>query len=235
MDESIQVRWPKCRGKILLSAPTFVALSEFCDRRYGGGKAVFALSSALRSLGLPCELTPNQSGLALDLPTAAAALDAAYSRRTTVRRHICPLDLADDLPPMTFGRARVAQFTAEELEKLFDVPRLARNFPASPLESKRLAQFHWLVVEEEFEVDPRPDARAAPFMFTDMRRDFGEIEPHVGRFPPAVEGALLFLLLARWEEWSTKQEIELARLSRTVDLHARRRPLRPAGAATQPR
>ncbi|HQS07309.1 MAG: hypothetical protein B7Y12_03020 [Rhizobiales bacterium 24-66-13] len=201
-------RIPRPGPDNLLSAPTFVALSELCNRRYGRGKATFALSSALRSLGLPCGLPPDQSELALDLPTAAAALDAAYTRVMTVRRHICPLDLADDLPPMTFGGARVAQFTAEELEKLFDAPRLARNYPALPFESKRLAQFHWLVVEEDVEVDPRPEARATPFMFVDMRRDFGEIEPHLGRFPPAVEGALFFLLLARWEEWSTMQEVD---------------------------
>lgn len=66
--------------------PTFVALSELCDRRYGRGKATFALSNALRSLGLPCGLPLDQSGLALDLPTAAAALDAAYTRVMTVRR-----------------------------------------------------------------------------------------------------------------------------------------------------
>ncbi|CAE6858173.1 MULTISPECIES: hypothetical protein [Paraburkholderia] len=192
----------------LLSAPAFVALSELCDRRYGGGKATFALSNALRSLGLPCELPPNKSELALDLPTAAATLVAAYSRKMTVRRYLCPLDLADELPPMTFGNARVAQFTAEELEKLFDAPRLGRNFPTLPLESKRLAQFQWLVVEEEFPIDPRPEARAVPILFADMQRDFGEIDPHLGRFPPAVEGALFFLLLARWEEWSTMKDVD---------------------------
>ncbi|WP_235801920.1 hypothetical protein, partial [Halopseudomonas pelagia] len=37
-----------------LSAPAFTALSELCAQRYGGGRAVFALSNALRSLGLPC-------------------------------------------------------------------------------------------------------------------------------------------------------------------------------------
>jgi hypothetical protein len=201
-------RIPRPGPDNLLSAPAFVALSELCDRRYGRGKATFALSGALRSLGLPCGLPLDKSGLALDVPAVAAALDAAYMRSVTVRRHICPLDLADDLPQITFGNARVAQFTAEELEKLFDAPRLARSFPALPLESKRLAQFHWLVVEEEVEIDPRPEARATPFMFVDMSRDFGEIEPHLGRFPPPVEGALFFLLLARWEEWSTMQEVD---------------------------
>jgi hypothetical protein len=74
------------------------------------------------------------------LPTAAVALDVAYTRVMTVRRQICPLDLADDLPPMTFGAARVAQFSAEESEKLFDAPRFAGNVPTLPFESKRLAQ-----------------------------------------------------------------------------------------------
>ncbi|ANB72971.1 hypothetical protein AYM40_11810 [Paraburkholderia phytofirmans OLGA172] len=192
----------------LLTAPAFVALSELLDQRYGGGKATFALSNALRSFGLPCGLPSNKSALALDLPTAAATLTAAYSRRMTVRRYICPLDLADDLPRMTFGNARVAQFTAEELEKLFNAPRLRRNFPTLPFESERLAQFHWLVVEEERAVDPRPEARAVPMLFSDIRRDFGEIEPYLGRFPPTVEGALFFLLLARWEEWSTMPDVD---------------------------
>ena len=208
--EALGTLWriPRPGPDNLLSAPAFVALSEFCDQRYGGGKATIALSNALRALGLPCALAATQSSLVLDLSSAAAALDAAYARKTTVRRHICPLDLADDLLPMTFGRARVAQFTAADLETLFIAPRLLRNFPALPLESERLAQFYWLVVEEEIELDPRPEARATPLMFMDMRRDFGEIEPHLGRFPPAVEGALFFLLLANWEEWSTMQEYD---------------------------
>jgi hypothetical protein len=102
----------------------------------------------------------------------------------------------------------VAQFSAEELEALFNAPRLARNYPTVPLEAKRLAQFHWLVVEEEVALDPRPEARSTPFLYMDMSRDFGEIDPHIGRFPPPVEAALFFLLLAPWEEWSTMREVD---------------------------
>lgn len=192
----------------LLSAPAFTALSELCAQRYGGGKAVFALSNALRSLGLPCEQPLNPRGPALDLPMVATMLVEAYSRKTTVRRYICPLDLADDLPSMAFGTARIAQFTVDELEQLFDYPRLARHFPTLPLESKRLAQFHWLIVEEEVTVDSRPETRALPFFSMDMSRDFGEIEPHLGRFPKVVEDALFFLLLAPWEDWSTLNEVD---------------------------
>jgi hypothetical protein len=35
--------------------------------------------------------------------TAADALDSAFTRKKTVRRHLCPLDLADDLPSLSFG------------------------------------------------------------------------------------------------------------------------------------
>ncbi|WP_208451923.1 hypothetical protein [Burkholderia anthina] len=109
---------------------------------------------------------------------------------------------------MAFGTARIAQFTADELEQLFDYPRLARHFPTLSLESKRLAQFHWLIVEEEVTADSRPETRALPFFSMDISRDFGEIEPHLGRFPKAVEDALFFLLLAPWEDWSTLNEVD---------------------------
>lgn len=192
----------------LLQAPAFVALSALCDRLYGVGNPKFALSTALRSLGLPCQLPAKQAGLALAPATAASALEAAFQRKTAVRRHLCPLDLADDLPTLAFGGCRVAQFSAEDLASLFDAPRLARSFPNTALDAKRLAQFHWLVVEEELEIDQPPEARAVPVLFMDMRRDFGEIEPHLGRFPAAVESALAFLLLAPWEEWSTMLEVD---------------------------
>lgn len=192
----------------LLAAPSFVVLSEVCQSEYGGGKPVWALSTALRSLGLPCHLPASKSGLSADPVSAANAIDEACRRKTTLRRHICPLDLADDLPVLSFGNARVAKFSADDLAALFDAPRLARNFHNQPFETKRLAQFHWLVVEEEIELDPRPEARTAPFMYMTFNRDFGEIDPHLGRFPPTVEAALFFLLLAPWEKWSTMQEVD---------------------------
>jgi hypothetical protein len=192
----------------LLAAPAFVSLSEVCQRDYGGGRPSFALSTALRSLGLPCHLPANKAALSLDPESAAHALDDAYGRTTTRRRHLCPLDLADEMPELRFGNSRVADFTADELALLFDAPRLARNFHNQSLDSKRLAQFRWLVVEEEITLDPRPEARAAPFMFMTLDRDFGEIDPHLGRFPPAVERSLFFLLLAPWETWSTMNEVD---------------------------
>lgn len=210
MIAAVEALWriPRPGPDNLLAAPSFVALGELCQAEYGGGKPVFALSTALRSLGLPCHLPANNADLSLDPVSAANAIDEAYKRQTTLRRHLCPLDLADELPVLSFGSARVAEFSADDLAGLFDAPRLARNFHNQPFEAKRLAQFHWLVVEEEIELDPRPEARTAPFMYMTFNRDFGEIDPHLGRFPPAVEAALFFLLLAPWEKWSTMQEVD---------------------------
>lgn len=208
MIAAVEALWriPRPGPDNLLAAPSFVALSDVCQAEYGGGKPVFALSTALRSLGLPCYLPANIAGLSLDPVTVADAIDETYKRKTTLRRHLCPLDLADQLPVMNFGSARVAQFSADELTDLFDAPRLARNFHSQSFEAKRLAQFHWLVVEEEIELDPR--ARMSLFGHMTFDRDFGEIDPHLGRFPPAVERALFFLLLAPWERWSTMQEVD---------------------------
>jgi hypothetical protein len=203
-------RIPRPGPNNLMTAPAFTALSQLCESRFGAdaGAARFALSAALRSLGLPCGLPAKAAGLALDPANAADALEAAFRRKTAVRRHLCPLDLAEELPRLEFGRSRVGQFTAEELALQFDAPRLARNFPTTPLDVQRLAQFHWLIVEEEVDLDPRPEARSVPVLFMDMGRDFGEIDPHLGRFPSAVEGALFFLLLAPWEDWSTMLEVD---------------------------
>jgi len=201
-------RLPRPGPDNLLASPTFINLSELCQAEYGGGKPVFALSTALRSLGLPCNLPANKAELSLDPEDAANAIDDAYKRRTTLRRHLCPLDLADEIPTLSFGNVRIADFSADDLARLFNAPRLARDFHNQPFEATRLAQFRWLVVEEEIALDPRPEARASPFMFVTFDRDFGEIDPHLGRFPPAVERALFFLLLAPWERWSTMQEVD---------------------------
>ena len=210
MVAAVEAVWrvPRPGPDNLLASPTFTVLSELCQAEYGGGKPVFALSTALRSLGLPCHLPADKAGLSLDPESAANAIDEAYRRKATLRRHLCPLDLADELPMLSFGNARVADFSADDLARLFNAPRLARNFYNQPFETKRLAQFRWLVVEEEIALDPRPEARASPFMYMTFDRDFGEIDPHLGRFPPAVERALFFLLLAPWERWSTLHEVD---------------------------
>lgn len=192
----------------LLQHPAFIALADFCRDRYGSGaKLSFSLYNALHALGLPCHLR-GHTEWALDVENAATRLDAALSRTTSSRRYFCPLDLADDLPSLTFGSCQLGRFDADTLATLFDADRLRRLYPAIPLDLSRLAQFQWLIVDEAVALDPRPEARASPIFFTHLGRDLGEFDPLIGRYPPAVESALFFLLLAPWEDWSTMLEVD---------------------------
>lgn len=191
----------------LLQHSAFLALADLCRHRYGGTKLSFALYNALQALGLPCNLR-GHTEWSLEVPEAAARLDVALSRTTAIRRHFCPLDLADDLPTLSFGNCQLGRFDAATLASCFEADRLRRVYPTIPLDLPRLAQFHWLIVDEAVALDPRPEARASPIFFTHFGRDLGEFDPLIGRYPPAVESALFFLLLAPWEDWSTMPEVD---------------------------
>jgi hypothetical protein len=192
----------------LLSDPAFVALAEVLAARRNGEKPAFALSNGLRNVGLPC-VQARDRHLALVPPTTAAAwLDSGFSITTTRQRHLCPLDLADEMPGLVFGAARIGRHSPAELEALFDRERLERFFPQRLPDFRRLAEVQWLILEEEVPIDPRPEARAIPILFTRMDRDFGAFDPLARRYPAAVERVLFFLLMAPWEDWSTMLEVD---------------------------
>lgn len=182
----------------LLAHPAIQHLTALCTARFGGGERMrFSVIQALRSLGLPAE---HVGEAPLGVAQATQSLEEGFSRTSALQRHLIPLDLAADLPPLTFGTNRIARFTASELAALFDAPRLARLYPRWPLDSRRLSEFFWLIVDEEVALDPCPEKRTFPFFFERLASDLGAFEPHAGRFPFAVERALFFLLLAPWED-----------------------------------
>src|SRR3546814_17735882 len=74
-----RIPWPGPDN--LLASPQFVTLSELCQAEYGGGKPVFALSVALRSLGLPCHLPAKSAAMALDPINAANAINIRSEER----------------------------------------------------------------------------------------------------------------------------------------------------------
>jgi hypothetical protein len=194
----------------ILAHPAFMRLRETCCDGYpnAGKKGPnFALSTALRALGLPCHLE-KATDLALPVEDAAKGLDSALRATHARRVHLAPLDLAGDLPPLAFGPARVCRLSADELRDLIDVPRLGRLYPRQDFDTKRFSEFHWLIVEEVVALKQEPEERAVPVLFMDLSQDLGRIEPHKGRFPTALEEALFFLLLAPWESWSTMQEVD---------------------------
>lgn len=195
----------------VLAHPAFERLREACRDSYlNAGKKgpAFALSTALRALGLPCGLRKETAHLALPLEEAAKALDAAMRATHAKRIHLVPLDLAADLPSIAFGSAKLGRLTADQLRDLVDETRLKRLYPRQDFDAERFSEFHWLAVEETVALEQEPEARAVPVLFMDLSQDLGQIEPHKGRFPVAVEEALFFLLLAPWERWSTMAEVD---------------------------
>lgn len=195
----------------ILAHPAFERLREACRDDYpSAGKKgpAFALSTALRALGLPCDLQKETAHLALPVEDATNALDAAMRATRAKRVHLVPLDLAADLPSIAFGPAKVGRLTADELRALVDETKLKRLYPRHDFDAERFSEFHWLAVEETVALDQEPEARAVPVLFMDLSQDLGQIEPHKGRFPGAVEEALFFLLLAPWESWSTMAEVD---------------------------
>jgi len=211
---ALTVLWniPPPGPKNILSIAEFTALNELCTQRYSDGKTTmggtFALGRALRSLGLPCWQAPNTNCQSLDLQTVAGRLVEAYSRKTVIRRHICPLDLAANLPSVSFGNVRIENFTKEGLEGVFDSRKLALWYPTLPFEADKLAQFNWLVVEEKITVHLDKGMRTFPFFSDESDINRGDIEPHVGRVPKAVEDALFFILLLPWEQWEASESID---------------------------
>ncbi|MCY1507416.1 hypothetical protein D9M68_416900 [compost metagenome] len=195
----------------ILAHPAFERLRKACSDGYpNAGKKgpAFALSTALRALGLPCELREDTVYLALPVEEATNSLDAALRASHAKRIHLAPLDLAADLPQIAFGPAKVGRLTADDLRALVDERRLKRLYPHQNFDAERFSGFHWLVVEETVVLAQEPEARAVPVLFMDLSQDLGRIEPHKGRFPGAVEEALFFLLLASWESWSTMAEVD---------------------------
>jgi hypothetical protein len=209
LTETVGALWriPRPGPGNLLSDPRFIRLRDTCDSLYpkGGPKGPldFALYNALRALGLPSSLTQANGHLTLPPEVAAARLDAAFRRTQVSRVYLCPLDLAgEDLPDLKFGPNSIRKFTTAELEALVDPPRLKRFSKTWTFDAKRFSEFCWLVVEEACPLDQEPGARPLTILDQIVEiADWGRIEPHKGRFPTAVEGALFAVLLAPWEDW----------------------------------
>jgi hypothetical protein len=207
LTEAVAVLWriPPPGPDNLLSNPRFKRLRDTCDSLYPQFKSKnapgFALSNALRALGLPCQLLVANEHLALPAEIAAGQLDAAFRRTQVSRVYLCPLDLAEDLPELKFGPNSIRKFTAAKLEALVDLPRLQRVNSNWMFDAARFSEFRWLVVEETRQQDREPEERASPFLYELLNADWGRIEPHQERFPTAVEGALFGVLQAPWEDW----------------------------------
>ncbi|MGO6744389.1 hypothetical protein ACCS93_18205 [Rhizobium ruizarguesonis] len=197
----------------LQNAPSFLRFVEVCQTCYpsirSGSVLRFSLALALRRLGLACLVGGESSELAASAEKVAEGLDKAIRSTASRRSYLCPLDLASHLPPISFGPNQVRQFSAAELEELFDVQGLLRTNRSWSLDSGRLSGFNWLVVNDVVQHDDLgPDGRTLPGLFANLGQDFARIEPYRTGLPAAVEAALFGLLTIPWEEISEYREME---------------------------
>ena len=199
--------------------PAFLCLREVCRDAYpdsGPDGPDHALLKAVRSLGIPAGMPTELARLALPIAESAEKLDMALRAKEVQRVHLAPLDCAvHKLPSCSFGAARICHPTRDELSELMDLPRLKRFFGReSEFGMDKLSQFPWLVVEETVPIDSEPEARGGfwaglggPDARTLTKKDigdFGGIDPHKSRYPKAFEDVLFFLLLAPWEDWTSR-------------------------------
>mgnify|MGYP005825676815 CR=1 FL=1 len=113
----------------ILAEPAFIRLRETCRDGYrnaGKNGPNFALATALRALGLPCQLRREAAHLASSVEEAAKKLDVALRATDGRRVHLAPLDLGEDIPQLQFGSARVCRFKPEELRAQIEETRLKR-------------------------------------------------------------------------------------------------------------
>ncbi|WP_017958489.1 hypothetical protein [Rhizobium leguminosarum] len=195
----------------LFADRNFLRLRDCCASLHPYTRALgfnSALATALRALGLPCSLSKDAKGLPSRPEDVAYALHAAFLETHSKKLHLIPMDLADRLPPLTFGRARLGRFTPNQLRELFNEEQLRRTYPKDKLGADRFAEFQWLVVEETVEFEQDKGARVLPDLLIDFGQDLGRIEPHEGRHSGAIEAVLFFLLLAPWEDWAAMLELD---------------------------
>lgn len=214
LDDALNHLWSLDRidPNVLFKTPAFVCLRAVCQDSYANTEweqtLNFALLYALHSLGLPClqPLTPTST---LSVPEVAQALDRAFWLETVTWTHLCPINLASDLPPLKFGPAELRHFSSKELYNLFGWEQLTKYYPSSLPDLSDLSQFQWLVVSETRRAESTASARALPAFETILSAsDPARIDPHTNRLPTAVERALLFLLLAPWEDWAEMPGID---------------------------
>lgn len=198
LEAATQALWtdpPRLEG--LTKEPAFQSLVAAYLGTYpdAGSRSTmeFALREAVRRLGLGA-----QNGLSWQ--DAASRLHRAARATTTRRLHLCPLDWAGNIPPLTFGPNAVRSFTHDELGRLLTEASASPTDALRGVDLAKLSQFRWLVVSETATVSKEPGRRILPGLFFNLGRDFGQIEPHRRRLPEAVERALFCLLTIPWED-----------------------------------
>ena len=149
------------------------------------------IRNALKNIGAPWN-----ADIPLSPAAAAGAFHKAYTVESCVLTRLIPLDLADELPNVSFGPWRIQSFDAKELGNLVGLARLSRFGLSRVMDVKRLSLFRWAVLEESVPIYSENRWR---HLFRGWD-DVGKVR-HVRRqFEPAIERGLFVLSMYPWEE-----------------------------------
>lgn len=212
MEAILEPLWriPHSQAGDLFQQVAFKWLERHCEATYpnfGTGLwRSFALRDALTAVGLPCVQPPGVS--AVNAITAARRFVDAMQAPKVTRRYLAPLHLADDLPSLLFGNARVSRFTPDELREVMEFDQLVRQGHAPAPDIGLLSQLQWLVVEHTTPTPQGVAARGSRLFQGWGEADPGAIDPYEGRHPAPVMDALFALLLQPWEEWHGRVEYD---------------------------
>ncbi len=189
----------------LYAMPEFEAVKTICVRRFGlrddrlGVQS--ALGDALQAAGAPFLISREGGVWNDDLADAAKTIDHAFRQTQATVRYICPLNLADDLPSLSFGNAEIRRFTVTELRDLFQEARLKHYTWINAVNWDKYAEFQWLVVTDVLLLPENPGERSIPILYQRFDKDFGAIDPHEPQFPAALDAVIFFLAAAPWQDW----------------------------------
>ncbi|HEY2034455.1 MAG TPA: hypothetical protein VGH02_12285 [Rhizomicrobium sp.] len=163
----------------------------------------WALVNLFRATGIP-----GSPGGPVSAEPMARAICEAMTARSMPLLHLCPLDMADDLPRLRFGPCEIRTFSRQELEDVIQLPRLRRQFTSLTLDTGGLSDFTWLVVRETPALQSRIGLRSNFWWNLRLDEDLGAIKPYSRTWPEAVERAVFGLLLLPWEEFAAYPDME---------------------------
>lgn len=167
-----------------------------------------ALEHAFRSIGAPWIAEKGIASFPPAPERVSAAILEAFVATEVKLVHLCPMDQADDWPPLRFGPCEVRKFTSDELSLVFQPARLRRHFHSYSFDASSFSKFTWLKIPEMRSLTKPVGSRAIPIFYQGWDEPFGTIEPHSRAWPNIVERALFALLLLPWEEMTEHASFE---------------------------
>jgi hypothetical protein len=138
---------------------------------------------------------PWYEGAHPDPEAVAESIHRGYTAESTEMFTMLPLDLVDDIAPISFGSWQICEFTRRDFEEFIGFERLKRVGPGFVPDVERLHQLSWLVLRRAI----KPWFQRSATIFNIDWSKFGIVDPFPREFDAEVERGLFVLALYPWE------------------------------------